>query len=246
MKSRQKREILFCENLKCRKKLERTSSSISNHNYCSHSCAAFVSNEAHSRNPGVVKICAHCSKEFKSRAKYCSRRCKNLGETIPGKELLDQIKDFVKKNDRVPYKKEFTHNHAARLRFGTWNNAIKAAGFDPNPVMFANKHVAKDGHKCDSFAEKIIDDWLHANKINHKRGVPYPSNEKFTCDFVVGDKWIEFFGLHGEHERYDQLWEQKLKIAKKHKLNFIGIYPEDIFKSNKFNFLPLATIFKSL
>jgi len=212
--------------------------------YCSHRCAAIVSNKEHPRNPGILKTCAYCGGKFKSREKYCSRRCKDLGSTIPKEELLGQIRRFVVTNGRIPYKREVEHYHAFRLRFGNWNNAIKVAGFDPNPVMFANKHIAKDGHKCDSFAEKIIDDWMYANKINHRRSVPYPGDDKFTCDFVVGNKWIEFFGLHGEHKRYDQLWRQKLKIAKKCKLNMTGIYPEDILQSNKFNFLPLATIFK--
>jgi hypothetical protein len=45
-------------------------------------------------------------------------------------------------------------------RFGSWNNAIRLAGFEPNSVIFSKKFLAKDGHVCDSYAEKIIDDWL--------------------------------------------------------------------------------------
>ena len=45
----------------------------------------------------------------------------------------------------------------ARYVFGTWNNAISAAGYKPNPVMFARHHIASDGHRCDSLAEKIIE-----------------------------------------------------------------------------------------
>ena len=53
----------------------------------------------------------------------------------------------------------------AREIFGSWNNAVEAAGFKPNPVLFAEKHTADDGHHCDSLAEKIIDDWLNSQKI---------------------------------------------------------------------------------
>jgi hypothetical protein len=105
-----------------------------------------------------------------------------------------------------------------RKHFGTWNNVIRAAGFEPNPVMFANKHIANDGHKCDSLAEKIIDDWLYARKIEHKINVSYPGNCGFTVDFKVGDYWVEFFGLSGEHKRYDELKEKKLKLIIKFNL----------------------------
>lgn len=241
--SRLNRKILICENSSCGKKLERTPSSISRNNYCSHSCAAIVSNIRHPRNPGVVKKCAFCGKDFKSRKKYCSRPCKDKGSTIPAEELISKIKTFVKKNGRIPLKREMVNYHATRSRFGSWNNAIKAAGFDPNPVMFANKHIAKDGHKCDSLAEKIIDDWLYAGKIAHERSIHYPGNDGLTSDFLLGDYWIEFFGLYGEHKRYDELREKKLKIAKKYRLKLIGIYPEDLFPKNRllerFRFLKL-------
>lgn len=242
-KSRQKRKNLVCENPSCGKKFQRTPGSISRHNYCSCSCAVTVSNIKHPRNPGIVKKCAFCGKDFKSRKKYCSRPCKDKGSIIPAEELISKIETFVKKHERVPLKREMLNYHAFRSRFGTWNNAIKTAGFDPNPVMFANKHIASDGHKCDSLAEKIIDDWLYARKIEHQRSVPYPQNEQFTCDFVVGDYWIEFFGLYREHKRYDEHREKKLKIAKKYGLKLIGSYPEDLFPKNRllerFSFLKL-------
>lgn len=233
--------FLICENPECGKRFFRRRYKVSKHSYCSHSCAVTVNNKTHPRNPGIVKICAHCSKEFKGREKYCSRKCKDLGESISGKELLSLINEFVKKNNRIPYKKEFTHHHAARLRFGTWNNAVRTAGFDPNPVRFANRHVAKDGHKCDSFAEKIIDDWLYARGIKHKRNFPYPGNKGFTCDFIIGNKWIEFFGLSGELRRYDNLMRRKLNLVRKYNLDLIRIYPKDLIPirklKEKFSFL---------
>lgn len=191
-----------------------------------------MSNKTHPRHPGVVKICASCNGKFKSRKKYCSRKCKYLGSLIPRKILIDYIKEFFKDNKRIPCKRELGHYSAIRREFGTWNKAIKKAGFVPNPVKFAKKHTANDGHICDSVAEKIIDDWLFARGIKHKRSVPYPDNERLTCDFVIGDKWIEFFGLYGEHKRYDELRSEKLKIVKKKRLKFLDLYPEDIIPKN--------------
>lgn len=231
--------ILVCENSLCGKVFQRKTSGISKHNYCSCSCSVTVNNKTHPRNPGVLKICAYCNKNFKSRKKYCSRKCKDLGESISAKDLISQMKDFVRKNGRIPFKQEYVHSHAARLRFGSWNRAIEAAGFVSNPVMFARKYIAKDGDKCDSLAEKIIDDYLSKRSIKHIRNFPYPGNEGFTVDFKVEDFWIEFFGLSGELRRYDELKERKLKLTKRYKLKSIEIYPKDIFPLIKKRILPL-------
>jgi hypothetical protein len=224
---------LVCENPNCRKVYVGRKDKRCKHNYCSRSCAVTVSNKLHPKHSGKIKNCRYCDKEFKSREKYCSRHCKDLDQIITEEEIIGFIIDFYKQNKRIPYKYEYRHAHAARFRFGTWNDAIKAAGFTPNPVMFAKKYIANDGDKCDSLAEKIIDDCLFARKIKHIRNFPYPGNKKFTVDFKVGSYWVEFFGLSGQLKSYDQLMRQKIEIVKKYKLKLIKIYPRDIFPVNK-------------
>lgn len=233
--SRRKRREYFCARKGCGKKFYRTPSQLNKSKflYCSCRCAVIVSNKLYPRNPGVTKICAFCGKCFKSREKYCSKKCKDLGSTIPEKLLLNQITEFVNKNGRIPYKYEIPHYHAYRGRFGTWNKAIETAGFVPNPVMFANKHIAKDGHKCDSLAEKIIDDWLFARKIEHERSLFYPGDQGFKVDFKIKDFWVEFFGLAGDYKWYDELKKRKIKLANKYNLKLIELYPEDLFPKNK-------------
>jgi hypothetical protein len=221
--------ILRCENPKCGIRFERTTSELSPHNFCSSSCAASVNNKKYPKHPGIKKICASCRKEFVSREKFCSASCKFKGQIITQEEILKQIRYFFKQTGRIPLKREFQHPRAARERFGTWNNAIKAAGYEPNPVMFAKKYIAKDRHKCDSLAEKIIDDWLFKRKIDHVRAIPYPGNPTLSVDFVVGEYWIEFFGLFGEHKRYDELRKEKIELAKQYKLKLIQIYPKNLF-----------------
>ncbi|OGG27678.1 hypothetical protein A3A59_05870 [Candidatus Gottesmanbacteria bacterium RIFCSPLOWO2_01_FULL_42_10] len=103
-----------------------------------------------------------------------------------------------------------------------------AAGFKPNPIKFANKYVANDGHKCDSLAEKIIDDWLFTRNITHITKVPYGQN-RMTADFKVNNSLIEFFGLAGELKSYDKLVALKEKLWKEKNLSVIKIYPKDIF-----------------
>ncbi len=147
------------------------------------------------------------------------------------KELLDKIRKFYLKNGRIPLKREFNMYREYQQRFGSWNNAIRLAGFEPNSVIFSKKFLAKDGHTCDSFAEKIIDDWLSKNKIRHKRNLPYPT-EKMTADFSIGNVRIEYFGLRGLNKIYDQIIQIKRDICQKEKLKLIEIYPTDLFSKN--------------
>lgn len=232
--SRDSRKKLNCSNPNCNKIFLRQRNQCKGPNiYCSQSCAAKVNNLKYPKRHGVVKQCANCNKNFISRKKYCSKVCKNLGSRLKKEFLIEKIQAFVQKHKRIPLKREFTHYKAVRGRFGTWNNAIIQAGYIPNPVMFANKQIAKDGHICDSIAEKIIDDYLSRRHIKHVRNYPYPGAKGFTVDFKVKDYWIEFFGLTGELKRYDKLRRRKLNLIKKYHLNLIDIYPRDIYPKSK-------------
>ncbi|MBI2614073.1 MAG: hypothetical protein HYW62_04865 [Candidatus Levybacteria bacterium] len=234
-KAKNKQQLFTCENPQCSKPFKRLLSAThkSRKLYCSQSCAASVNNKMYPKRYAVRKKCEYCNKEFISREKYCSRPCANKGQTISKEVILEEIKKFYLINQRIPLKREFSHTKSARVRFGSWNKAIKVAGFKPNPVMFARKHTAVDGHICDSLAEKIIDDWFYKRNIPHKRSIPYPSSLGLHVDFRVGDYWIEFFGLHGQHKRYDELRKEKLKLIKEYDLKFIEIYPKDLFPTNK-------------
>jgi hypothetical protein len=132
---------------------------------------------------------------------------------------------------RIPTKKEVSsHKPYVRL-FGSWNNAIKEAGFKPNPVKFARKHLSLDGHKCDSFAELIIDNWLYQNNIPHQIHIRYP-NSPMSSDFLIDEIRIEFIGLEGQLKKYDHLLKRKRDLTKKQNLKVIEIYPQDLFPKN--------------
>jgi len=232
--AKNKQKTLKCGNLNCNKIFERRLKEVplSGICFCSHSCAAIITNPLRRK----VKTCGLCSKQYSGENKYCSDACRlRVSKTprITKEQIIKKIKEFHGREERIPLKKEFFNYKAARLRFGSWNKAIKAAGFEPNPVMFAKKYIANDGHKCDSLAEKIIDDWFFARKIEHDIHVPYPSYPRLTCDFVISNHFIEFFGLEGEHKRYTELVKQKRKIAKKLKLKFLEVKPEHLFPENR-------------
>ena len=232
--SRVKGKVYVCSRVGCGKTFIRKPSELKKIKkcYCSTYCSA-VSN-----NFKKIRICENpdCGKRFSGRKKkYCSSSCIPIHESRYSRKIvIARIKSFYKTYQMVPVKRELNClYHVSRNYFGTWNNAIKAAGFDPNPVMFANRHIANDGHECDSFTEKIIDDWMFEKGIKHKRFVPYPGNKGFTCDFVVGNKWIEFFGLAGQLKRYDTLKRRKLNLVRKYGINIIKLFPKDIFPKNK-------------
>ncbi len=165
----------MCANANCKKKVSRRlgqfKKSKSGLIFCSTSCAAIVNNLKKRRS----KTCPVCAKKFYGGRKYCSNLCRSNALKsklkiikVPRAKIINEIKKFYKNNGRIPTKKEVNYYKAARLRFGTWNKAIEATGFEPNPVLFAKKHIANDGHKCNSLAEKIIDDWLYTKKLNIK------------------------------------------------------------------------------
>lgn len=229
-----------CANLLCKKSFTKRKSQISDHNYCSRSCSAIINNIKFPKLHALSKSCANCTKKFKSNSKYCSILCKVQHQSIPANELVKQIQKFYKINSRIPFKIEFKSYRAAQKRFGSWNKAIKAAGYLPNPVRFSHKYIANDGHKCDSLAERIIDDWLTANKINHERSVPYGENN-MTADFRIKNIFIEFIGLKGQFKKYDETLAKKMNMWKTHKFKVITIYPHDLFP-----ILKLKNILKEL
>lgn len=227
--------FLECSNSRCGKSFQRRPRAIGSVSFCSQSCAAIINNSKYPKRKAHIASCVLCRKSFKVSHQqiFCSRACRDKGQIIEKGKILSSIKEFHREFGRIPLKREFEHYSAARDRFSTWNNAIVAAGFKPNPVMFANRYIANDGHECDSFTEKIIDDWLYAKDISHQRRLNYPGSKLLSVDFVVSNKWIEFFGLAGELKDYDKLIERKREICRKNNIKLIEIYPKDLFPAKK-------------
>lgn len=231
-RSRSASILLVCNNPSCKNTFQRTRANISVYSYCSRSCSAIVNNSKYPKNPGVRKICNYCREVFVSRKRFCSAECQHMASIIGKDKLIVNIREFYTSHGRIPTKVEFSYYSAIRYSFGSFNNAIKEAGFIPNPVMFSSKWVSEDGHKCDSFAEKIIDDWLFSMKISHEKGVRYPGS-RFASDFKIREYWVEYFGLSGQIEKYDAVKRWKIKLAKSLGLKLIKIYPKDLFPNNR-------------
>lgn len=240
--AKQKRIELRCSYPECKKLFVRKLSQIllSDKLFCSSSCSAKYygritkSDHAHPCNlPGCNNV---VTSDYPGK-KYCSPECLKKYQklsTYSKESVVQSIQNFHNQYERIPLKYELGAIYApARRFFGTWNNAIKAAGYDPNPVMFAKHYLANDGHKCDSMAEKIVDDWLYGKKIKHRVHVPYPWNNGMKCDFLIGDTWVEIFGLEGNVARYDELKREKLELAKIHKLKLFRLTLKDVYSKNR-------------
>lgn len=84
---------------------------------------------------------------------------------------------------------------------------------------------------CDSLAEKIVDDWLFDHHLEHRVHVPY-YRRNMTADFAVGNTLIEFFGLLGNLEHYDNIVEEKRTMWKERNLEVIELHSNHLFPKN--------------
>lgn len=147
--------------------------------------------------------------------------------------VLKKIQSFFRAHGRIPLKCEFNMYHTCKRLFGGWNNAVVAAGFEPNPVYFAKRVKARDGHQCDSFLECVIDDWLSRRGITHTRHFRY-GHTRMTADFFMSPNFVvEFFGLAGVQRQYDQLIQAKRSFCKRHGYQLIQIYPDDLLPKDR-------------
>lgn len=243
-KSKERQSVCVCDNLDCRKEFTRKNHDIRPYfNYCSRTCANIVNGKKYPNRNAKLKSCVICTRDFPGPNKCCSKACREIylkSQEMNEEDIVLFIQDFNTKKGRIPFKSEFPQAKTARVMFGTWNKAIIAAGFEPNPVKFSKKYKAQVGHICDSFSEKIIDDWLSKNGIPHEVHAPY-ENSKFVADFVIGGKYIEFVGLEGEHKIYNNAIKRKRELWRSKNINVVEIHPKDLFPRNK-----LGTVLKDL
>jgi hypothetical protein len=238
-KHKKKGVIISCEN--CGKTFERALNDVSRYNYCSRSCAAKVNNKRNPKKSAEFRICLKCSKRFKKglgNIKYCSYKCRF--ETNPKQirqKLISAIKLRAKTLQRTPSRREIKESTSCQRFFGSWNNAVIAAGLLPNrshDQRMYKRSSAKsiDGHYCDSISELLVDNWLAEKKIKHLRNTPYPSTGH-KADWSINSKnkivFIEYFGLAKDSQRYDRSIKKKKVLCRKHNIKLIEIYPQNLY-----------------
>jgi len=158
-------------------------------------------------------------------------------------ESLQKLKDFAQKLGRTPTCAEINENPEIPSTktfdryFGCLSKAIIACGFVPNAITF-NKGigaVSPRGEKCDSNSELIITEYLIKNNIDYKKEVRYSDyieddrcNTK-TCDWVVGNIFIEYFGMPEKSQYYKKM-ETKRQILQDHNIELIELFRKDLNK----------------
>ena len=114
------------------------------------------------------------------------------------------------------------------IAYDGWVNVLNVAGYVDAvlPSSRGFRSVANDGHACFSHGERLIDDWLHANDIDHTREPRYPET-RFRGDFLVNGKVVEYFGLFGDTD-YEKRMALKAAAAAAANIDVIAIYPADV------------------
>ena len=234
-----------CGNPDCHKKVLRQLNQFKNSKsgfiFCSQSCAAIFNNKkclkGHAKIKPKLKTCLRCGKQFrknKGNLKYCSIKCRRATP----QQLLEIIKRTAQELKRVPARRELEGIATMCAKtFGSWNNAIAAAGLPPNRShsqrMYKRTNtVALDGHLCDSVSEALIDNWLTENNISHERNVSYPeTNHKADWKININGQavFIEYFGLANDSPRYDRTTKKKQKLSQRYNFKLIEIYPQDLY-----------------
>lgn len=140
-------------------------------------------------------------------------------------EVLDKTLALLRKKPKT--------NHIIGT-FGSWLNALIQANVLEDGTRKTARGIqtlARDGHVCLSLGEKTIDDYLSSKGIIHSKEPRYPEGN-YRADFLIGDIFLEYFGLAG-NEEYDKKTTLKKKLCKKHGIKLISIYPADLASIKK-------------
>lgn len=163
-------------------------------------------------------------------------------------ELKEAFLSFVEKHGRIPSYKEFNNSEypsfwCYQQRFGSWNNAVKAYGFEPNNEGLGFVYRFEDGELVKSKYEFDVSTYFRKNNIKYDRDVPYKKYIKNykgrkNCDYVIDYKgselFIEIAGLYTDNKNksyvekdYIRRFNDKLKLLEKSNLNYFVLYPKD-------------------
>jgi len=194
---------------------------------------------------GFTGCCFNCDVMEFPEKELLSVRVKNFVDScgfIPNSDLSPINNSFmsrVNKGKMIPMLINYTKmggiEHVKEI-FKTWFEALVYSGVLQEGVQVLSRGIrciAEDGHVCNSLDEMNIDNWLFHNKIKHSKEPFYPQDDEFNksgkrrADWLIGDTYIEYFGLKGENF-YDQKTLEKFSLADKKGFKLIGIFPEDI------------------
>ena len=148
-------------------------------------------------------------------------------------EIIKAIQDFVDVTGKIPGIRDFGSNNpkypnhdTVKVRFKTWNNAIKAAGFEPNISDFGVSTKGLDGHIYRSKAEAYFADSYLWNKYEYIIEPKYP-NSNWRYDWYIPslDLYIELDG-----EIRPERTKEKIELNKLLGRNCKFVKTKDMYK----------------
>lgn len=157
-----------------------------------------------------------------------------LTKTWTNEKILDIITNFTKQTGKIPICTDFSNNpefpdySTVADRFGSWNNAIAAAGFTPSAShSFGIRTYGLDGHLYRSKAEAYFSDNYLFNSYDYQIEPKYPLPYYKFYDWYIPvlDLYIELTGgLRPE------ITKEKIEINNLLSRNCIFISTSDIYK----------------
>lgn len=162
--------------------------------------------------------------------------------------LKEEFLRFIDENGRVPYQLDFNNSEypsfwCYQSRFGSWNKAVMAYGFEPNDCNAI--YYLDNGEKCMSGYEYDISKWFNNHDIKYERDIPYMKihntyEGKMDCDYkITNDNKIYYVEMAGfypkinskpseEEKYYAKKLHYKIRLLNEAKVNYLIIYPEDM------------------
>lgn len=111
---------------------------------------------------------------------------------------------------------------------------IKDYGFETRPnIWLGRKFIkCKDGHEVRSNLERIVDDYLYDNNIEHEYEKRLPNEAyRYMTDFYAKNTYIEIWGVQNS-KSYEEKRKKKEKIYAKYNLKLISLEPQDFRELN--------------
>lgn len=184
--------------------------------FCSEKCQ-----HQHLVNKEEV-VCKTCGETFecipsrKEEKTYCSMRCK---------------KGYIPKDDLIYY---YVHQRLSAESTGSMLGVSESLVFRflkeyKIPVRHAGNNdwiKSNDGHLVRSSYERIFDDKLFENNIEHEYDPKLPFNKRYMADFKINDIYVEIWGIVGS-EQYDKRRKIKQSLYRENDIILVDVFPED-------------------
>lgn len=194
--------------------------------------------------PDSIVVCEPCHKKWmwsgpvensskEEIAQYLLRLTNLIGRVPPAQYEFTQVDfltfDATQVAEAFALQKIRPSQTSINQAYGSWFAGLVDTGIladGERKGRFGTECIALDGHRCLSIGEKMIDDFLQAEGIDHEREIWY-ADGTFRADFRVGQILIEYFGLSG-NASYDEKTNRKLQYCRDKEIALISIYPNDL------------------